>query len=69
MLAQYAESALAVHTTGSASNSRPTLKLVPFVGPTDAACERRTGRALGQLAHRQLTPIRKAVSLTNWTKH
>ena len=34
MLAQYAESALAVHTTGSASNSHPTLKLATFVGPT-----------------------------------
>jgi hypothetical protein len=35
MLAQHADSQLTIHTTGSASNSLPTLKLVTFDDATE----------------------------------
>jgi hypothetical protein len=37
MLAQHADPQLTIRPTGSASKSRLTLKLVPFVGPTSAS--------------------------------
>ncbi len=41
MLAQHADPQLTIHTTGSTSDSLPTLKLVTFVASTDASLDQR----------------------------
>lgn len=46
MLAQHADSNTPFTTTGSASNSLPTLKLVPFVGPAERTKPIRFGASV-----------------------